>query len=553
MPVYNPPTYREQCTKVVGFDAATCDYLCDGTADEVQINAAIAAVVVLGGGCVALQRGTYDIRASIVMDNEVWLHGSGFDTVLLRSTANFDMITATNKINMIISDFYLDGASSATCGIYFSGCTYSIIQRVYVTRSGDEGIQLTSNSHYNHILDCIVTLCGDQGIYVGTGSYNIIIGNYVYICGQGIYISGTRCLANSNICYTCGEGIRLAGVDGICVGNQIIGSTSSTDIYIGAARCTAAGNYCSYNLSATQSFRVAGANSAVISNVVYQPACSGISVEANDCSVVGNSVADCKFAGVTLENVSRCSIVGNHIDSPDSASANSYDGVLLNACNDCTIVGNSITNNHSHNVRDGIRLLGFGGSSDNVITSNRIRGYDCAIDITAAACARNLVKENQMYPTVLCIIDLGTDTRLASVIVPFVSGYDPQDSGFLVDGEEDFALTWTMLPVEVQKVVRAKVYARSGVAETHSMEADFTIYGAADNEAYTTHNGSAASLGCTSVNFAADDVIYWTLTNAGILALLGKDSIQVKVDGAAADGDNCATNAYFRTVEIEYV
>jgi len=152
--------------------------------------------------------------------------------------------------------------------------------------------------------------------------------------------------------------------------------------------------------------------------------------------------------------------------------------------------------------------------------------------------------------------DLGVNTQLAHVTVPFVDGKDPQDSGFLVDstnGGDDFARAYTMLPVEVQQIVRAKVYARSVVAEVHSMEADFTIYGAADNEAYTTHNGSAASLGSTSVNFAADDVVYWTLTAAGLLAMLGKDSVQVKVDYAAADGNNCATAAYFRTVEIEYV
>lgn len=544
----------------MGFDAATCDYLCDGTADEVQINLAIAAVVALGGGCVALQRGTYNLAAPVVMDSEVWLHGSGFDTVLTHPAAGgFDMIPVTGKINMIISDMFLEGTALATCGIYFNGCTYSIIQRVYVNHINDEGIKIDTTSSYNKILDNIVTNCHDQGIYVGAGNYNSVIGNFCYANStQGIYVSGTFTIVSCNIVYYGGKGaISIVGADSVVVSNLLAYNAQTDvgyDLQIAAARCSATGNYCLYN-QRSKAVYVTAANAAIVNNVVFQCADEGISIEANDCSVVGNSVARTKFGGLIVRNCSRCSVVGNHVDSPDSASANLYDGIMLLSANDCTLVGNSVTNSAAFNVRQGIRILGLGGSSDNVVMCNRVRGYDIGINIGADS-NRNLVKDNILLDNTVCFQNLGTDTKLASVIVSFVGGTDPQDSGFLVDstnGGDDFARAYTMLPVEVQQVVRAKVYARSVVAEVHSMEADFTIYGAADNEAYTTHNGSAASLGSTSVNFAADDVVYWTLTAAGLLAMLGKDSVEVKVDYAAADGDNCATNAYFRTVEIEYV
>ena len=38
-------------TSTAGWTAADCDYLCDGTADDVEINAAIIALPATGGDC----------------------------------------------------------------------------------------------------------------------------------------------------------------------------------------------------------------------------------------------------------------------------------------------------------------------------------------------------------------------------------------------------------------------------------------------------------------------------------------------------------------------
>ncbi|GAI06904.1 unnamed protein product, partial [marine sediment metagenome] len=100
--------------------------------------------------------------------------------------------------------------------------------------------------------------------------------------------------------------------------------------------------------------------------------------------------------------------------------------------------------------------------------------------------------------------------------------------------------------------LKIKVYARSVVADAEEMELEMVVYGGADNEAYNTHDGSIAQLDSTSVNFAADDIIFWTNTVAGTLLLTGGDSIEVKVLHEAAEGENCETDAFFRTVEIEY-
>ena len=542
-------------TKVVGF-TAEADYVCDGVADEVQINQAIAAVVALGGGDVMLQRGTYVLAASITMDTLVWLHGSGFDTILQHpASGGFDMISATTKNSMIISDMFLEGNAKATCCIYFSGCTYNIIQRVYVNHSNDEGIHLASSSHYNKVIDCIVTNCHDQNIYVQSGNYNSIVGCYVATSStHGIYVGGSNCTITGCIAYSCAGSGFYVGADSTCNGCVAYGcntgSSASEGNFSGGNRSAISG---CYSLSSVRNgFYVSGGYCVIQGCADYYSAYYGFFLLVDDGAIIGNSALRNSRDAMVCQGCDRTVILGNKLSSPDSASANTYHGLkLTSSCTDCVVSNNVISNPLTYNVSNGINL--DTSCADNIITNNRITGFDIGINISVNTCVRNVVKDNILLNNTTYFVDSGVDTKLASVIVPFVSGYDIQQSGVLVDGEEDYADTWTMLPVEVQQVVRAKVYARSAATETHAMEADFVIYGAADNEPYTTNDGSAASLASTSTNFAADDVIYWTITAAGLLTMLGKDSIQVRIDGAAADGDNCATNAYIRTCEIEYV
>ena len=71
-------------TSTAGWTAADCDYLCDGTADQTEINAAITALPATGGEVVILD-GTYNITAKInVAKNNVSIRGNGNATILKR-------------------------------------------------------------------------------------------------------------------------------------------------------------------------------------------------------------------------------------------------------------------------------------------------------------------------------------------------------------------------------------------------------------------------------------------------------------------------------------
>lgn len=75
------------------------DAQCDGTADDVEIQAAIDAVAAAGGGTVELSSGTFNTDATIVMTSNVTLRGQGSgnlgsNATIVKRTTNFVLVTA---------------------------------------------------------------------------------------------------------------------------------------------------------------------------------------------------------------------------------------------------------------------------------------------------------------------------------------------------------------------------------------------------------------------------------------------------------------------------
>lgn len=98
------------------------DYNCDGTDDEVQIQAAIDAVKAAGGGTVRLAVGTYQLSTPLVIDALVNLIGEGRRTVLnVTSAINaIELFADTGSIiGETISNLRISGdGSTALKGIY---------------------------------------------------------------------------------------------------------------------------------------------------------------------------------------------------------------------------------------------------------------------------------------------------------------------------------------------------------------------------------------------------------------------------------------------------
>ena len=512
------------------------DYVCPGVADNVEIQRALDALPAAGGEVVLLD-GTYNIAAEIVMDSYQTVRGCGRNTFLTTAAgiAIFETLggAGTEKIGMVLRDLALDGqAQSGGYGVYWDYCDSFLITNIWVDGFATAGLYIYRSDN-NLIEGCFINGSW-EGIWLFNSTHNSITGNYCEGADDaGIFLDAgaTHNIVSGNVCT-----LNDVGIETSAEYNAITGNTASANTWCGifvfaGYYCTVSGNTCEGN--ALQGIEVyQGSYNTIVGNMIYNTAGEGIEVDQADyCTVVGNTIARCDTHGILLDNADNNLVACNDITESSQGTDNTYDGIFLMI------------------------------SDDNLISNNLIRMGALAnqprygINISTATCNRNRVLDNDLYNSGLTapFNDAAVDTKLAAFIVPFSDGTDPQDSGYEIDVAGEYARAWLRLPSHVNQVMKMKVYARSVVAEVHEMELEMVVKGGADNEGYGTHDGSIAQLDSASVNFAADDIIHWVNTEAGVLALVGGDSVEVKVLHEAAEGDNCETDAFFRTVEIEYV
>ena len=209
-------------TSANGWTAADCDYLCDGTADEAEINAAITALPSTGGEVVLLD-GTYTITAEIKLNKaNATLRGSGHGTKIVRGFDAGRMIYLSDGYG-IVENLKLDGAKST-----------------YTTSSSSYGIYAMSS--HNTVRDCSVTNCAGYGIYFAAAK-NKAVGNIVTACATGIQASDELCIISSNICNeNASYGISLQDNHIVVTGNIAKLNGASNFYMFYCQNCTITGN-----------------------------------------------------------------------------------------------------------------------------------------------------------------------------------------------------------------------------------------------------------------------------------------------------------------------
>ena len=246
-------------TSTAGWTANDCDYLCDGTDDQVEINAAIQALPDDGGEVVILN-GRYSITATIAVNRgAVRLSGNGGNTWLYRkwdSDKKEGIITlASADGNCCITNFrfytpYSWLKSNNNRAILINkGERHTIINNIC---SGNSvGIELADYVHNNTIIGNACYNNSDSNIRLFNSSNNIITGNTCYgksgikLTGiaQNNTITGNTCVEGS------GNGIQLTDK---AWNNTITGNTcNNNDIGISlndnARNNTITGNTCNNN------------------------------------------------------------------------------------------------------------------------------------------------------------------------------------------------------------------------------------------------------------------------------------------------------------------
>lgn len=388
--IYNPSS-SSQNTIYTTVCSSGCDYTTDGTADDVQIQAALNT-----GTKVLVKAGTYDITASIVMGDFYYLQGVGVNTILkLASGTNADVVknSLPNGINtnIVINDLKIDGngsnQTSPVSGIFLDETTDCLIENVIITDTRGHGIYLlgeseaVKNSQRNTIKNCEISSVVDSsrnaistlyvqdniidkvfahnnardGILLNRSDYNSVINCKTYLnanVGVNLYIADNNFISGNFSHDNTKQGISiLAGSDYNTISNNVISNNASYGILGGAASTQN-----KYNI--------------YVGNQVHNSGDDGLVIFYSDYARVENNIitgnAD---QGLPIDNSVGVSVIGNYV------ATNTNEGIeIKNSSNNAVISGNTIIGNSqgTAGADSGIRIET--GILNTVVTGNRV--YD---------------------------------------------------------------------------------------------------------------------------------------------------------------------------------
>ena len=229
------------------------DYICDNTADDVEIQAAIDAVTTIGG-VVQLLEGTFTITTAIAPKSNVIVRGMGPGTIVRPADAtNIHVFSTATAISSFgLEHLKIDGnrANQTTGGVgyRFSGAALDCwIRFCEITATWSNAISFNSQRcrvEQNNIHDCnggVLLNSGASGIMVAyndiraigvewttiadaisnQGNHNAFIGNRCQSTDTGINLAGSHHLCIGNVCYLNGNsGINSGGGDHLLIANN---------------------------------------------------------------------------------------------------------------------------------------------------------------------------------------------------------------------------------------------------------------------------------------------------------------------------------------------
>ncbi len=416
-------------TSTAGWTSKDCDYLCDGTDDQVEIQAAINALPSTGGEVVVLD-GTYNITASIsVNKNNVTLRGCGVSTVLKRmwnSSGEQGVVTISSSYYSCIKDFRIDGNKANytdehyNLGGYVANSSYIKVVNIISENNSKYGFELY-NCNNNTITGNTCNNNNSYGIYLAniinnntiTGntcnnnnSYGIYLANIINnntITGNtcnnnnsyGIYLSGNNNnnTITGNTCNNNSYGIYLGGSsnNNSSSNNTVTGNTcnnnNSYGIYLSSSsNNTVTGNTCNNN---NYGIYLYSSNNTVTGNTCNNNNNYGIYISDSNNTITGNTCNNNNY-GIYLYSINNNTITGNTYNN------NNYGIYLYNNNNNNTITGNTCNNNNNYGIY-------LSSGNNNTITGNTcIRGTGLASDYTSTQYTIRLASSNNNYNLIAC-------------------------------------------------------------------------------------------------------------------------------------------------------
>lgn len=367
-------------------EKASANYVCDGTQDHVEINAAIDALPSTGGK-VLLSSGTFNIGITspgtpigvTVNKNYTLLEGSGQNTVLKfhASTINSTALLTLSQSYTAARNMRLDGNKTNNAGaaghllINVASIAYPVLENIYASESAVYGMFTGSNTHGGVFKNVVVATCQNLGIAVAgcdtTKIPNIYIGCKAISNGaEGFSISShgsilIGCSADSNLynyaiatnpynqLIGCKSRNATIGFYLLSVNKtQVVGCLSNDDATgfqcaSGASNNLISGCY-AYSASA-YGFVVSGTNSNrnhIVGCFSLESNYGIFQIDSNSHNVFeGNKIEDTVGHGIFIGGGSHHVAKNNFILNSSIGSAY-YHGLLVQGSDYNTIIGNVV-------------------------------------------------------------------------------------------------------------------------------------------------------------------------------------------------------------------
>ncbi len=504
------------CTVMVSRDPdRSGNFVCDGTADDVEIQAAITYTSIIGGE-VKLLQGQFNISTPITIGSRcVYLSGTGPASILrLSNGVNDHVIKIGTAHRLHLHNFAIDGNKDNNTGnidgIHTTGPVdtsddaiwtelgiskpdgarhFGRIDKLWIYNVRRHGMYIDWFKH-GTITNCSIATCGGDGIHFDHGAHTLSISNnnYDWLDGNGIFcLEPLSCTIQSNVIAHCYAGIRLNGDAG----------TKHCD------------------------------NVVVDGNVIV----------AND------------RWGILLLDAHYNIISNNYLKGNSQEKNNSYSAIYLLAqagapATHNFIIGNLIVEPWGNKAKYGIEEKAGDGCDYNTIIGNSITGPVSGIVSITGANDRFASKPFQF------IKELNSDYRTTS------------PTGVEVNAATEAGILQGHIPIEAQQVVRIRIFAvalGAPIGAGGQMHLEITFNAGARNAAYNTatKSWSLANFDGEEADYVVNDVVTWVIEDGDVgnelrnLAALDKFELIVTYeDGADPDG---ATNAVFGSMCIEYV
>lgn len=369
----------------------------DGVTDD---TAAIQAALTAHKN-VHFPAGSYKISTALVLDNNHYLIGDGVGiTTVNQITTDQYATTATSKTEIKISGITWVGTNSGIAdGLYFTQCTYCVVESCEVNLFGHNGINFYRSS-YCEAINNKCTGNRISGINVGgttssAAEYNKVIGNSciansstgTYGGGIFFYINANYCIASENVCNLSVDGYGILVTD--CIGTTVNNNTCKANTYSGLtyhyddSANSLAYNLCDGNVSQGNGEHgiVFQSNSALtdlqVGNTISNNQCIGngnvggfnygkgiyVASGARGFLISGNNCQSNYESGIEIAaNVSRGGIVNNICHNNGVGGLASAAGIRLNdtstegtfACFNVLVSGN-----HCDDVGVGVQKYGI--------------------------------------------------------------------------------------------------------------------------------------------------------------------------------------------------